>query len=282
MFVDTHCHIDTYEELAKESFEDLLKRLQNPEFAFANLPKPISDSLAKENAQKIKMPDAFIHVACSPNDFEYGKTISEKYPFVYVAYGIHPEYIENESLEDEKKLTEFLKHPKCVSCGEFGLDYHYGKDSREKQIALFERHLQIAIESNKTLTLHLRDADDDAIAILKQTNLKNKNVHVHCFTGDSHFMERLLTLDCNLFIGFTGVITFKNAQNIRDAATLVPIQQLLLETDAPYLAPVPFRGNPSHSGYIPFIAEKLAELKQTNVDEIFKQCRKNTQRCYGI
>ena len=134
--------------------------------------------------------------------------------------------------------------------------------------------------------LHLREADDDALAVLRNADLKGKNVHVHCFTGTPEFAGQLLELgackNANFFVGFTGIVTFKNAQNVRDAAALVPLDQMLLETDSPYMAPIPYRGKPSHSGYIPYIAEKLAEVKGVPVEEIYKRCRENTRRCYGI
>ena len=239
MFIDTHCHIDSYEHHASESFDALLERFQAANFADS-----LSSAKEKAAASKIAQPEAFIHVACDPADFNYARTLSEKYPFVYTAYGIHPEYVETETAEDEARLLEYLAHPKCVACGEFGLDYHYGAETKVAQVKLFERHLQLGIASGKPLVLHLREADDDALAVLRAANLHNSNVHVHCFTGTRDFVEKLLALDANIFVGFTGIVTFNNAQSVREAASLVPLGQMLLETDAPYMAPVPFRGKP--------------------------------------
>ena len=277
MFIDTHCHIDSYERHAGESFDTLLARFQNADFA-----NDRSSAKEKAAAAKIACPEAFIHVACDPADFETARTLSEKYPFVYTAYGIHPEYVETETAEDEACMMEFLKHPKCVACGEFGLDYHYGAETKAAQVKLFERHLQLGIESGKPLVLHLREAEDDALAVLRTANLHDRKIHVHCFTSTPEFVESLLALDAQIFVGFTGIVTFNNAQNVRDAAAIVPIDQMLLETDAPYMAPVPFRGKPCHSGYIPFIAEKLAEIKNVPVEELYRHCRENTRKCYGI
>ena len=266
MFIDTHCHIDSYERHAGESFDALLARLRDPAAATSGQ----------------ALPEAFIHVACDPADFERGKELSEKYGNVYTAYGIHPEYVDTETSEDEARLEEYLAHPKCVACGEFGLDYHYDPQSRPRQIKLFERHLQIALRSEKPIVLHLREADDDALAILRNASLHEKNVHIHCFTGSPEFAEALLALDANIYIGFTGIITFKNAQNVRDAAALVPSDRILLETDSPYMSPIPYRGKPCHSGFIPYIAQTLANTKKTPVEEIYRLCRENTRRCYGI
>lgn len=268
MFIDTHCHIDSYERHSGESLDSLLEQL------------------ASDTDPKVTLPEAFIHVACDPKDFEYARELSEKYPNIYAAYGIHPEYVLTETAEDEARMMEFLKHPKCVACGEFGLDYHYDLEHRAEQVKLLERHLQLGLESGKPLVLHLREADDDALAVLRNADLQAKNVHIHCFTGTPEFAGQLLELgaskNANFFVGFTGIVTFKNAQNVRDAAALVPLDQMLLETDSPYMAPIPYRGKNCHSGYIPYIAEKLAEVKNVSVEEIYKHCRENTRRCYGI
>ena len=277
MFIDTHCHIDSYERHAGESFDALLERFRTSSFASVR-----SSAKEKAAAAKIACPKAFIHVACDPEDFEHARELSEKYNNVYTAYGIHPEYVETETAEDEARMMEFLKHPKCVACGEFGLDYHYGAETKAAQVKLFERHLQLGIESGKPLVLHLREADDDALAVLRAANLHERKIHIHCFTGTPEFVENLLALDAQIFVGFTGIVTFNNAQNVRDAAAIVPIGQMLLETDAPYMAPVPFRGKPCHSGYIPFIADKLAEIKNVPVEELYRHCRENTRTCYGI
>ena len=277
MFIDTHCHIDSYERHAGESFDAILERFRTS--SFANVLRSAKEKAA---AAKIACPEAFIHVACDPADFEYARELSEKYDNVYTAYGIHPEYVETETAEDEARMMEFLKHPKCVACGEFGLDYHYGAETKVAQVKLFERHLQLGIESGKPLVLHLREADDDALAVLRAANLHDTKIHIHCFTGTPEFVEQLLALDAQIFVGFTGIVTFNNAQSVRDAAAIVPIDQMLLETDAPYMAPIPFRGKPCHSGYIPFIADKLAEIKNVPVDELYRHCRENTKKCYGI
>ncbi len=268
MFIDTHCHLDSYERHSGETLEGFFERLQH------------------DADPKVAMPEAFIHVACDPADFEYAREISEKYPNVYAAYGIHPEYVLTETAEDEARMMKFLKHPKCVACGEFGLDYHYDLEHRAEQVRLFERHLQLGIESGKPLVLHLREADDDALAVLRNADLQGRNVHVHCFTGTPEFAGQLLELgaskNSNFFVGFTGIVTFKNAQNVRDAAALVSLDQVLLETDSPYMAPIPYRGKNCHSGYIPYIAEKLAEVKNVSVEEIYRHCRENTRNCYGV
>ncbi len=302
MFIDSHCHLDAYEEYSGEKLDDLFARLQAATDAaresqmrgdsvkdYAAFPIPDLKSQKSWSSSKsdapdpnVRMPEAFIHVACDPKDLTRGVELIEKYPFVYGAFGIHPEYVSDTTPEDEARVAELLKHPKCVACGEIGLDYHYGADKKSEQCKLFERQLDIGITSGKPLVFHLREADDDALAILRNAPLHEKNIHVHCFTGTPEFVEELLALDANVFIGFTGIVTFKSAQNVRDAAALVPYNQILLETDSPYMAPVPHRGKTCHSGFIPYTAQMLADIKKIPVEELYRQCRENTLNCYFI
>lgn len=256
-FVDTHCHIDTSEKQAQETFEALWKRID---------PKP----------------EAMVHVACDPNDFEYAKTISEKYPFIYAAYGVHPSVADAYDMIVETRLKEYLTHPRTVACGEIGLDYHYEGATREVQMRVFDRQLRLGLEMGKPIVLHLREADEDSLALLRKAPIANAKIHVHCFTASASFAEELLQLPAQIFIGFTGIITFKNAQNVRDAAMVVPVERILLETDAPYLAPVPYRGKPAHGGMIPAIGEHLAMLKGITTTSLLGTCRENTRLFYGI
>lgn len=184
--------------------------------------------------------------------------------------------------EHEELLKSYLVHPKAVACGEFGLDYHYGAESKEAQCLLFEKELEIGLQKGKPLVLHLREAEKDSLSILRNAPIQNHPIHVHCFTGTPAFAEALLKLSSSIYIGFTGIISFKNAENVRAAAKIVPLERLLLETDAPYLAPVPFRGKPAHSGMIPLIAEHLAQVKNITKEELLSLCRENTRQCYHI
>lgn len=256
-FIDTHCHIDTYESMSGERFSDLWKTMS-------------------------LKPEAFIHVACAPEEFDFAEKLPESYPQAYLAYGIHPHYIDQYNTESISRLHHLLKQPKTVACGEIGLDYHYGKDNQKKQRDVFEHLLNIGIEHQKTLTLHLREAEEDSLAILKNAHLKNVKIHVHCFTSTVLFAEQLLSLSDSLYIGFTGIISFKNADHVREAAKKVPAERLVLETDAPYLAPVPFRGKPSHPGMIPTIAEHLAQIKNIDTESLMEICLQNSKILYGI
>lgn len=256
MFVDAHCHIDALEERTGETFDSLLAQMETP-------------------------PEAFIHNAPNLAAFEYARIISETHANVYATYGIHPEDIEN---FDEARLiiTDYWSHERCVACGEFGLDYHYGADTREEQLRVFETQLDDALETGKPLVLHLREAEDDSIAILKNANIANTKIHVHCFTSNREYAEKLLGISDNIYIGFTGILTFRTADYIREAASIVPMNRLLLETDSPFMAPVPYRGKPSHGGMIPHIAKQLAEIKNVELDELYASVRQNTKDVYGV
>lgn len=255
-FVDTHCHMDTYEEQAGEAFDELRERMETP-------------------------PEAYVHVACSLEAFEDARERSERDAAIFAAYGIHPEYAETYA-EAKYLLPDYWAHPRCVGCGEFGLDYHYGSETRKLQLAVFEEQLNDALLTGKALVLHLREAEEDSLSVLKDANLGAVKIHVHCFTSNKAFAERLLEVSPNLYLGFTGIVTFKNADAIREAASIVPLERLLLETDSPYLAPVPFRGKPSHGGMIPQIAEKLAQIKSVPLETLYEQVRQNTRDVYGI
>lgn len=256
-FVDPHCHMDSFTE---KSGIDL-------------------DSWWNTVSPK---PDAILHVACEKSGFEYAEKISRLYPNVYTAFGIHPQNADSYDAETEECLMRLWASPKTVGIGEIGFDYHYETASRKKQREVFERQLEIGSPFHKVFVLHLREADDDSLNVLQHAHLQNATLHIHSCTASCRFVEAALQLPCRVYVGFTGILTFKNAESVREAASRVPLNRLLLETDSPYLAPVPFRGKPSHAGMIPQIGEVLAQVKNIPFEELMKQIRQNTRDCYGI
>eukprot|EP01089_Gocevia_fonbrunei_P020449 TRINITY_DN7633_c0_g1_i2.p1 TRINITY_DN7633_c0_g1~~TRINITY_DN7633_c0_g1_i2.p1 ORF type:complete len:194 (+),score=29.73 TRINITY_DN7633_c0_g1_i2:41-583(+) len=175
-----------------------------------------------------------------------------------------------------------MSNAKVVAWGEIGLDYHYDLSDRETQKKVFSQQISKAIELKKPLVIHTREAEEDTYTIMKELVPKDWNIHIHCFTSSKPFAEKLLSEWDNLFIGFTGVITFGTAQNVRDVCKIVPLDRFLLETDGPYMAPTPFRGKTCHSGHIPYIAKKIAEVKEIPIEKVFEEALKNTKRMYGI
>jgi len=207
-----------------------------------------------------------------------------QYDKVFAAFGIHPHYatvytdeIENQIIESFKKFPE-----KSLAWGECGLDFHYNNSPPDVQKQIFTRQVIKAVEINKPIIVHTREADDDTLRILQENVPRHWRIHVHCFTGSTVFAQKLLDAYPNLFIGFTGVITFKNSQDIRESVKIVPLERLLLETDGPFMAPIPYRGKVAHSGHIPLVAQMIAEVKNVSVETVFEAARANTKKMYGI
>jgi len=257
-FIDTHCHIDSVlERLKIDSYPELRARFFPPEFV------------------------ACITISCDPEAIEPTLALLEE-ESVYGAFGIHPHDAKNYTPEVESRIGSALKHPKCVAYGEIGLDYHYDSSPREIQREIFKQQIAIGIAAQKPLIIHTREAEADTLAVLREHAPSNWPIHVHCFTSSLEMGGNLLQHFSNLYIGFTGIVTFKNSDDVRAVAAHVPLERMLVETDAPYLAPDPYRGKPAHPGHIPRILEKLAEVKQRPVAEIAPILLANARRVYGI
>ncbi|MBE6751079.1 MAG: TatD family deoxyribonuclease [Ruminococcaceae bacterium] len=203
--------------------------------------------------------------------------LSEQYDFMYCAVGFHPEDI---SKANENYLTEIRKlskHKKCVAIGEIGLDYYWTKDNKEEQKRIFTEQVILANELNLPVIVHSRDAHNDTLEILKK--YKPKGV-LHCFSGSVEVMKEVLKL--NMYIGLGGAVTFKNARVPLEVAENLPLERLLLETDCPYMTPVPYRGKRNQSTYISFVAEKIAEVKNLKKEEILTTANKNASKLFNI
>jgi len=259
-FIDTHCHIDTILERTGGSAELLFEQM-NP------------------------APEAIVHVACDPDDFNWGKEFLAKKMLngikIYGAFGVHPLVAEKFCEQAELEIIENLNLPNALALGEIGLDYHYKEFNADLQKKVFLRQLEIGLKTGLPFVFHLREAEDDAFEILQQIDGKNIKAHIHCYTGTANFAEKILSLRGDYFFGFTGAVTFDKTATIREAAATIPINKILLETDAPYLAPVPFRGKTCTPAMIPNIAQVLADIKKVPFDELLKVCRRNTEGLYG-
>ncbi len=204
-------------------------------------------------------------------------SLAEKHPFVYAAVGVHPHEAEETSDGDLGKIKELYSHEKVVAVGEIGLDYFYDFSPREKQIELFRKQIITANELGLPVIIHDRDAHEDTMNILKE--LKPKGV-VHCFSGSAEMAKEILKL--GLYIGIGGAVTFKNARKPVEVVEMLPLDRLLLETDAPYMTPVPFRGKRCDSSHIAYTAEKIAEIKGMDVQNIIDRCAENAKTLFGI
>ena len=204
--------------------------------------------------------------------------LSEKYEYIYAAAGVHPEYADNcpENYLDVVSDT-ISAHKKEAAVGEIGLDYHYEGYNREKQIQLFEEQLDLAKQLDLPVIVHSRNASEDTMNILKKHRPRGV---VHCFSGSAETAKEVIKL--GMYIGFTGVLTFKNARKALKALEEVPLDRLLLETDCPYMAPVPFRSQRCDSSMIAYTAEKAAEVKGISVQELLDMTCRNGMEFYGI
>ncbi len=204
--------------------------------------------------------------------------ISKKHPFCYTAVGIHPEFVETKGMTvDELKLKELVKNKSVVAIGEIGLDYHYSSDRKDLQIEVFRRQCQLANELELPVIVHDREAHGDTFDVLSEVKPKGS---VHCYSGSPEMAVELVKL--GLHIGVGGVVTFKNARKLVETVEAVPLDRILLETDAPYLSPVPFRGKPCHSAYIYYTALKVAEIKGVSVNEVLNTTYNNATKLFKI
>lgn len=201
--------------------------------------------------------------------------LAERYPYIWAAAGIHPEHAADISENWEAKLERLLAHEKTVALGEIGLDYHYPEPPRDVQQRIFRRQLEIANERGLPVVIHSRDASGDTLDILRE--YKPRGV-LHCFSGSAETAREVVRL--GMYVGFTGVLTFKNSKKAWAACAEVPIDRLLLETDCPYMAPVPHRGERSDSSMIRFTAEKMAEIKSVSAEEMIEIARENGERLF--
>lgn len=205
--------------------------------------------------------------------------LTKKYDFFYGAVGIHPEFANIINEEVIGNLREMTKYDKIRAIGEIGLDFYYEENpAREIQKKAFIRQMELAEEVKLPVILHIRDAYSDAIDIMK--SFKNVKGVVHCFSGSPEIAKECLKL--GYYIGFTGVVTFKNAKKIVDTASIVPIDRILVETDCPYMTPVPFRGKRNYSPYIKYIIDRLSVIKGVNIKEIEEYTTNNAKNLLNI
>ena len=218
-----------------------------------------------------------IEMGCSMESSRNSVALSQKYPQIYAAVGVHPE--DSSKVYDGyiEELEQLSRNEKVVAIGEIGLDYHYDGFDREKQIEVFEQQLILAQRLDLPVVIHSRDATKDCMELLKK--YKPKGV-VHCFSGSAETAKEIISL--GMYIGFTGVLTFKNARKAIEACEVIPTDRLLLETDCPYMAPVPFRGKRCDSTMIRFTAEKMAEIKGVTPDKIQEICNNNAKILFAI
>jgi TatD DNase family protein len=255
MYIDSHCHLDRID-------------LTDFDNDFTHLLESIKQGQVER----------MLCVSINLEDYPAMKQLIDPHPHIDVSVGVHP----CDAQDDISKLQQLLElgaDSRVVAIGETGLDYYYSKDTREQQLASFKVHMQAANELNKPLIIHTRDAQQDTLDILREGKVENCGGVLHCFT-ESWDMARQ-ALDMGMYISFSGIVTFKNATALREVARQVPDDRLLIETDSPYLAPVPHRGKQNHPGWVGHVAECLAGVRGRRVESIAELSRLNYLRLFA-
>ncbi|MBT0963417.1 TatD family hydrolase [Denitromonas iodatirespirans] len=253
MFVDSHCHLD-FPELTERQDEILALMAQN------------AVSLA-------------LCVSVKLETFPRVLALAEAHPHLYASVGVHPDNQECEE-PDVDRLLALAAHPRVVAIGETGLDYYWHKDRPEWQRVRFRTHIQAAHACNKPLIIHTRDSADDTLRLMREEKASVPGGVMHCFTETREVAEA--ALDMGFYISFSGIVTFKNAKALKEVARYVPLDRMLIETDSPYLAPVPHRGKQNEPGFVKHVAEHIAELRGVPVETIARQTTDNFMTLFDI
>ena len=250
--IETHCHLDYLKD------------------------RPLEDTLEQTRGVNI---ERVITIAVSPENLATVRELSGLHPWLYGTQGVHPHDAESYSDDSEKEIRQHGGDDKIVAIGEIGLDYFYDNADRDVQKDVFRRQLQIAADLDRPVVIHSREADEDTIDILSEfeETLKRRGV-IHSFTSGPGLAR--YALDQGWCLGFNGITTFNKAENVRDIVRMTPIEQILLETDSPFLTPVPYRGRENAPFYLPFVAEKIAEVKELALDQVLDQTYRNSLRIF--
>lgn len=253
MLVDSHCHLD---------FPGLANRLDQ-----------VLESMEKS------MVGAALCVAVSLEGLPRVIALAEAHENLYASVGVHPE--ERDCSEPEiSSLVRLAEHKRVLGIGETGLDYYWQKDKPEWQRKRFRTHIRAAKIARKPLIIHTREAEEDTLRILREEGAHEVGGVMHCFTGTQEVAKG--ALDLGFHISFSGIVTFKNANQIKEVTKMVPLDRILVETDAPYLAPVPFRGKVNEPAYVRYVAEEIAALKGVAFTEIERATTENFCKLFKI
>lgn len=249
--IDSHCHLD---------FDGLSNRL--PEV------------LAAMNANDV---GGCMTIGVTLEEAPQVLAIAEAHDQVFASVGVHPEYADHQE-PDVDTLCALAQHPKVLAIGETGLDYHWHKDRPEWQRERFRVHIRAAKAMKKPLVIHTREAAEDTLAILKEEGASEVGGILHCFTESLAVAEAAIEL--GFYISISGIVSFKKAEQVHEVARLIPLDRLLVETDSPYLAPVPYRGKPNEPAYVKHVAEAIADLRQISYAEVAEASSRNFLRLF--
>lgn len=253
MFIDSHCHLD-FPELIERKDEILAKMAEN-------------------------LVDQALCISVKLEAFPNVLALARAHENLYASVGVHPD---NEDVDepDVARLVELANDPKVVAIGETGLDYYWHKDAPEWQRDRFRVHIRAARETGKPLVIHTRSASEDTLRLMREEGADAPGGVMHCFTESQAVAEA--AMDLGFYISFSGIVTFKNAKELKEVAKYVPLDRMLIETDSPYLAPVPFRGKTNEPGFVKHVAEHIAELRGIDVETIAERTSENFRTLFRI
>ncbi len=252
MLVDSHCHLDglNYDDIHAD----------------------VADVVNKAQARGVSH---LLSVSVTLPRFKKMRELIARFDNVHASCGVHP--LNQEESFDKAELLTLASDPKVVAIGETGLDYYYSPDNKEQQIDSFRKHIQVAVELDKPLIIHTRNAVEDTINILKEEGAENVGGVIHCFTESAEMCQTLL--DMGFYISISGIVTFKSAKALQAVVKTIAADRLLVETDSPYLAPVPYRGKENQPAYVRAVAEFVAELRSVDFAEL---CRTTTENYFQL
>ncbi|NOH95360.1 YchF/TatD family DNA exonuclease [Vibrio sp. 99-70-13A1] len=253
MFVDSHCHLD------KLNYEDLHLNVE--------------DVVNKAKAANVHQ---LLSVGVTLDSFQNMLEMISPFDNVNASCGVHPLDVESDFALDQ--LHEFAKHSKVVAVGETGLDYHYQPETADLQKLRFEQHVELAVDVNKPLIIHTRNAREDTLAILRNGGADKCGGVIHCFTEDQDFADAAMEL--GFYISISGIVTFRQATELKEIVKNLPLDRLLIETDSPYLAPVPHRGKQNQPAYVVEVAAYIAQLKGISIAEVGRKTTENYQKLF--
>lgn len=254
MLIDTHVHLN-----AEQYVDDLDEVIER----------------ARENGI-----EKMVVIGCDRPTIERTMELIDEHEDIYGVIGWHPVDAIDCTDEDLEWIEQLSKHEKIVGIGEMGLDYHWDKSPKDVQKDLFKKQIELAKRVNLPIIIHNREATEDCVAILKEMHAEEIGGIMHAFSGDESVADEII--DMNFYVSLGGPVTFKNAQLPKDIAVHVPIDRLLVETDAPYLTPHPYRGKRNEPAYVKLVAEKIAELRQISYEELARTTSENAKRLFKI
>ena len=250
--IDSHCHLD---------HEPLLSDLMNV--------------IKRSKEVGIKK---LLTISTSFESFDRIKKIIQEDEMIYGTIGIHPHETTQNKITSNTIVKNFIDNPKIIGIGETGLDFFYKNSDKDDQIKSFKEHIEASIQTNSPLIIHSREAENETFNILNEYKNQNLKILMHCFTGSKNFAKKLLSL--NAFFSASGIITFKNSLELQDTFKILPIDKILIETDSPFLAPVPNRGKKNEPSFIDFTAQKLADIKNVSKSDLVKFTTNNLNKLF--